>query len=215
MAIEAKTKTVEDVYYQVTRTFGDEAAIQINDRDIISFVNRAQNEVVLANYEINRASYKGTLTEGQTELAMGSIPDLLRVHMLTVNKILTSALPLEQALKKISDNGGEETGQVRNWYMFDNTIRFVEIPDKESTFEIFYNRIPAQVTKRASSLDVPDSCFNLIVNWVLKFCYELDDDIQNAQARNGEIERDNQALRLDVRAQHGVSYSIRDVTGVY
>ena len=215
MAIEAKTKTVEDVYYQVTRTFGDEAAIQINDRDIISFVNRAQNEVVLANYEINRASYKGTITEGQTELAMGSIPDLLRVHMLTVNKILTSALPLEQALKKISDNGGEETGQVRNWYMFDNTIRFVEIPDKESTFEIFYNRIPTQVTERASSLDVPDSCFNLIVNWVLKFCYELDDDIQNAQARNGEIERDNQALRLDVRAQHGVSYAIRDVTGVY
>lgn len=211
MPIEATRRTVADVIYQVTRTFGDEANVQINNKDIIEWIKRAQIEVVLNNRDINRTSVEIPVAAGAKEVDLTSF-DILRVHGLVAGNILLKNIPFEEALQNITGNQGNiPTGSPKCWYEFDNKVKFLPIPTEDFVLTVYYNRLPQDVTSPENLLDVPDAFFPAIVDWVLRYAYELDEDVAKAQMKSEDIQRNIANNQIDTRVQE-LSYEVvRDV----
>src|SRR4051794_4723859 len=71
---------VQDIITRVRRTFGDEAAVQVTDADIIRWINDGQVEVVKANDQALQKSDLLDLTAGTSQYTMPT--DLLILRSL-------------------------------------------------------------------------------------------------------------------------------------
>ena len=205
MATELKTKTGSDVKAVVTRIFGDEGAIQVTESDIINFINRAQQEVVLNNYELNQK----ILSLNSSSIADGVIPldsyDILRINALTLNGVLLDGLSISEALVRKRNSQDESF-----WWYYANAINF-HPETTTGSVEIYYNSSPKPLNTISDTLDVPDQSFNQIIDWVLKYCYELDEDVQKMQVKMQDIDRGIENQRMDVLTQSAYYPVIQEV----
>lgn len=205
MSIEAKTKTGTDVFEVVTRTFGDEASVQIEEADIVRFINRAQQEVVLNNYEINQKIMDVPLFVAIDEFDLRT-SDIVRINVITVDGSIVPNKAFVDALSaKRSDPGS------LFWYLYAGVVRFSKEITSNQKLSFYYNSAPSVVAALTDGLDVPDFSFNQVVDWVLKYCYELDEDVQKMQVKQNDIDRGIQNQRMDVLEQAEFYPTVREV----
>ena len=203
-----------DVKIRVKRQFGDDAAIQIQDADIIRWVNDAQREIANQNDDLLQAPPAQTaVVAGQESYTLPLDCRLLRQvkyngrHM----KGLTPQ-DFNNYIDGLDSNPSTYSQGIPLVYnVWQGQFNVFPIPDVASTtssgsqtyFTIYYLRNPVDVVNDTDNLEFASGYHNYIVEYCLRMAYELDENWGAAQTKNqhfqqgvnGLKERDNWPIR--------------------
>jgi hypothetical protein len=180
MPIRPSTRPVSDILTAVKRQFGDEAAIQITDDDIIRWVNNAQLEILSTN-KLYKAKANTDLVAGTYEYLFPDVP-ILDVQAIWVNNLkieYRSFQDWEEYVNK-EDPYKIAQGEPKIWTEWAGSFIFWPTPNTSSTggIAIYYTKGPAIINTVSDELSVPDLYYNRVVEYCLAQAYELDEDYQ-------------------------------------
>lgn len=190
MTFGTPTKLVSDVMRAVKRTFGDESGVQLDDTDIIGWINQAQSLIVTKN-GILKARATTPLVAGTAKYTLSGVsPKIHQLDSVLIDGRRIGNMSVAQAEETISqtDPAGDATGDPAFWYEWAGELTFWPEPSASGTITVRYTAEPATVTSSSSVLSVPDDYFTEVVNYVLKQAYEMDEDWQASQAKSQEFE---------------------------
>jgi hypothetical protein len=194
MPIESYTHSVQDVITDVTRQFGDEAEIQVSSSDVIRWVNSAQAEIFQVNSTINEVVATTNITNGQDKYPVISDPAFANLN--TIHNILIDGKPIQNlefndALKYIVGSNLEATGDPTIWYLKAGVLNFWPVPDRDISngLTIYFNKRPARVTSAGDSLGIPDNFYNGLLQLVMSYAYEMDENPAMAQMKTQQAEK--------------------------
>lgn len=200
------TRTVQNVMDSVKRQFGDEAGVQLEDSDIIRWVNDAQNEINNRN-RILKSKATATAVPGQKDYTFPD-QDILQVESLAYNNVLVPDVPFAVAQERMSnmDPNLNQGGIPRFWYVWAGHFTFWPVPDSAGEIEIFYTRKPDMVAESTDLLSVPDKYFQVVVAYVMQQAYELDEDWQAVAAKQQQVEEKLGQFGEEERTAQNMSY---------
>lgn len=176
---------VQQVADYVKRSFGDEAAVQISDEDILRWVNAAQRELAYRN-DILRGTAKTALQDGVLSYDISGL-SISKIHSLYVKNRPVEHRSFQHAEEYILGQDPErvQRGQPRIWYKWGNTISFWPVPDEDvdEGILIHYIAAPKEIETTTGILEIPDEYFNRVVEYVMSQAYELDEDAQTSSLK--------------------------------
>lgn len=195
MAIEKKTRTVQDVKNAIERQFGDEAGVQLNTSDIIRWINDGQRDIVDTNTTINQKKATTNIIQGQDLYPLTSdatFSNIARISSVRVNGVPCTPITFQEAEKYlISSTSSTSNGTPNMWYEDVNDLRLFPIPDAPLVggLTIYFSTTPAVVSGLGDALDIPDSYFNALCQYVITQAYEMDENFQAAQYAQAKFDK--------------------------
>lgn len=192
MAIERYTRTVTDIITSVKRQFGDESGVQINDADIIRWVNDGQREIVDQNTTVNQKLAKTDVISGQNSYPLSSDPNLTNISRITsvrFNGTLLRALTVQEAENYAVGDGN--TGDPTAWFEEEGNLILYPSPSTSYPLGLTFRftALPTKVTANTDALTIPDSYYTALVQYCLGQAYELDENAQMAQMKQTQFEK--------------------------
>lgn len=173
-----------DVIVRVRRTFGDEAAVQVQDADVIRWINDAQIEIVKNNDGALQKTGLVNLVATQSQYTMPT--DLLILRSL---RYMFSTMQSFCALKYYNIQQFDEaidgwdgnlytTGAPQFFTVFEGKVTLFPTPDQSNTngLKVLYNQKPTDVVISSDPLALPLIYHNTIVNYCLYQASLLDED---------------------------------------
>lgn len=190
MSYVASSHTVNDVLTAVKRQFGDEAAIQVTDADIIRWINSAQDEIFRLNEPV-KSSTTTALVAGQGAYTFPPGIRILRVQSVYTNGIPIPQRGVQEAEDFILDVDPTQssTGDPQFWWEWAGSINLYPKPATASATGLRLNYIayPARVTTGADTLGVPDVYYNRVLEYCMQQAYELDENFQAADVKAAQF----------------------------
>lgn len=184
------TKTVNDVFRQVKRKFGDESGVQLEDTDLIMWVNDATRTIATEN-KVLRARATTPINAGQSEYTLTALSQpVYQIDSLLIDGARVPNMATAQAEDFITENDPESTeeGFPSFWYEWAGVVTFWPKPNVAGTLTVRYIAYPAAVALTTDLLPVPDSYFQDVVNYVLKSAYEMDENEGMMRAKAEEFQ---------------------------
>lgn len=189
MSYLTTTRTANDLLLYVKRQFGDESGVQITDADILRWANAGQIEIFRRNKPI-KATSTADLTKGITAYTFPN-------NVMMVQSIVVGGLPIPQRSFEEAQAYGfsvdplkTNTGDPQFWWEFGGTFSFYPVPDKTVVAGIilYYLKGPTDLIATTDLLSVPDMYYNRLVEYVMSQAYELDENLEASQLKNGQFE---------------------------
>ena len=177
---------VSDVVKRVQRQFGDEASVQIDEADIIRYINDAAREITLQN-DLTQATATMNTVIGTTIYAFPT--DLISVRTLYFdNKRLTYYKRTEyDEYINSTDPDEVQTGDPWLFTRWGTNFQVYPKPDTVQQIKMLYLQRPAVVTVVGDTLPVPDEYFSRVVEYCLQQAYQTDEDWEAAQQMSGQF----------------------------
>lgn len=196
MSYVRATKTVNDVLTYVKRQFGDEAAIQITDADIIRWVNGGQEEIIRRTEAI-KGSANADLVAGQLTYTFPT--DILRLQAVLINNRPVKQVSAQEYEEYVLEHDPDNTasGQPLIWYEWANEFHFYPKPEYSAVggIKIRYIKAPEPVVAANDTLTIPDAFYNRLIEYVLQQAYELDENFQASQLKESQFSTNLDANR--------------------
>jgi hypothetical protein len=175
------TRNVNDVMIAVKRAFGDESGVQLQDSDIIMWINSAQAEINKRN-KVMKAKSTQASTIGQSDYTFPAA-NILQIESLHYNGMLLPNMSLAQAEEDFLASNTPITGEPVLWYEFGGTFTLYPTPPTTQQIALYYTMVPDKVTIATDLLKLPDKYYEQIVAYVLQQAYEMDEDWNASQAK--------------------------------
>jgi hypothetical protein len=196
MSIETKTRVVSDVITYVERQFGDEAGVQVTSSDIIRWINAGQREIAENNLNINATSASTDIIQNQNAYPLATdpnLPNINRIRSVRFNGSALNAVTFEQAENFLLYNNQypPEYGDPSDWWEDAGTLYLYPTPNLNypKALTIHFTTVPKPVALATDTLDIPDSYFNTLIQYVMGQAYELDENFQAAQVKEQQFEK--------------------------
>lgn len=194
---------VSDVKTRVKRLFGDESGVQLTDSDIVRAINDAQYEVVKRNESLLETTAIASCAAGIQEYPLPANLLIFKFMMykgtadIAYNK-LKGLTPAE--FNEYIDSWDSNTSNLGVPAVFTLYAgKFLVFPVPSDTiancFKIYYNRLPVDMVNDGDTLDLPLLYHPVIVDLVVKFAFEMDEDWQAAANKSQETNKDIDFLR--------------------
>jgi hypothetical protein len=191
--------TVQDVITRVQRQFGDEAAVQVTEADILRWINDAQREAVMQNEGLLQAIGYIDLVAGQQEYDLPA--DCFTLGHVQVKSSAGSEYYSVQfrSLKQLAEElngyiGSSKTDSYPVFYTSQRTGKVVLFPAPEASvaqgIQIFYSRFATDVVDTGSTIDLPPEYGSMVVNFCLAQAYEMDEDWEASQVKSQQVQGD-------------------------
>lgn len=192
---------VQDIITRVQRIFGDQSGVQIDNSDLIRWINDCQEEIVIANEGLLETSSLTDTFINQTDYALPADCSVLR--SLQYNGYAIKRMSFQEF--DLYLNGYNATpnpfgpGLPSIFMVWQNTIKLFPPPNTSVTggLKIFYIQHPAQVVSITDSLSVPVQYHKAIVDYCLLQAYELDEDAQKMGMKKQDF--DEKMMKLNDR----------------
>jgi len=190
------TRTVTEVMKAVKRKFGDESGVQLEDADIMAWINDAQDVIVTKNKILKAKSVISTAAGVRNYLL--PTEGIQQIESLLYNGQQLPNMSVAQAEESISqtDLNFEETGNPLFWFEWAGEITLWPTPVENGSLTLRYSMKPAPVTSPSSLLSVPDTYYQDVVTFVLKQAYEMDENESMMATKGAEFEA-SLANRID------------------
>jgi hypothetical protein len=193
---------VSDIITRVRRTFGDEAAVQVVDADIIRWVNDAQVEVVKHNEGALQKSAFVNLVANQSSYTMPTDLLILRnlrykfTDMQSYSRLRYKSMQEFDELIDGWDGTLYGTGNPQYFTMDEGLVVVFPTPNQASTngLKILYNQKPTDVVDGTSSLALPLIYHNTIVKYCMWQASLLDEDHEPAMMYKSDFTDDTNLL---------------------
>lgn len=194
---------VSDVITRVRRTFGDDAAVQVTDADVIRWINDGQIEIVKNNDSALQKTAFVDLVLGQSTYSLPT--DLLILRSLRykfVDMLSFSSLRYKN-MQEFDDSidGWDGTGYTQGNPVFFTTYEGKAIlfptPNQSlvSGLKVLYNRTPTDVVANGDSLSLPLLYHNTIVKYCMSQASLLDEDHDPALMYKTDFQSDMNTLQ--------------------
>lgn len=213
--------TVADIRQLVQRQFGDEAQVQLENNDILRWINMAQREAVLQTEGLLEGTLSGDFVANSQTYMLSS--DLFVLHRVRVRESVGSPyhfIPWMNGVdfERFVDgwDGATDRGTPQVWTEKARTIIFFPIPQVSliGGFKYEGSMEPSDVVNDADTHALPEYYNNYIVDYCLMRAYEMDEDLdaqlvkaQVVQAtlefnegRENQFGRDKYPVVLDIPA---------------
>lgn len=208
MSFSPPTKTVQDVIRQVQRKFGDESGVQLENADIIMWINDACRAIVSEN-RILKVTATTPLVAGQADYNLTGLANpIYAIDSLLIDGQRVGNMNVAQAEESITqyDPQSLEQGFPQFWYEYGGVVTFWPVPNFAGTITIRYTAWPAAISLVTDVLPVPDDCFEDVCNYVLKQAYEMDENAQMAQMKAEEFSTSLLKRGEEVRTAQNMTY---------
>lgn len=175
------TLSVGDIATRVKRQFGDESSVQINDADIIRWVNDAQREIAISN-DLLQTTGRSTLLAGEN--IYGLPQGLLVLRSIHCKGRKLKALSPQEA-EEYADTTETVTGNPSHFWVYASEITIYPTPDTTVTdgLKIYYTRQPILLTELGDIPEISAQYHTRIVDYCLQQAYELDENWEAANQK--------------------------------
>ena len=218
-----------DVKTRVKRQFGDDAGIQIQDADIVRWVNDAQREIANQNDDLLQVTAQTLVVANQATYTLPTDYRLLkRIQFNGLHMKGMSQQDFDEYIDGLSSNAANYSqGDPIVYNIWKGQFTVFPTPAQSSTvsngsptnFTIYYLRNTVDVVNDTDNLEFPNGYHNHIVEYCLSMAYELDENWGAAQQKQAQFnkgvaglkERDNWPVRekyptVTVLAEDQVEY---------
>lgn len=207
---------VQDIVTRVRRVFGDEAAVQVTDDDIIRWINDGQIEVVKHNDGALQKTGTLNLVSGQSQYTLPADLFLLRSLRYKYSDMLSFSALKYKSMQEFDDSidGWDGTAYSSNHPIFytkyENYVILFPTPDQSVTsgLKVLYNQKPTDVTGLMDSLALPIIYHNTLVRYCMWQASLLDEDHEPAVMYQGTFEDDMNRLKTRENADPVDTYPI-------
>lgn len=202
------TRTVLDVIQAVKRQFGDESGVQIEEGDIIRWVNDAQDVIVARNKVIKARATLRTIG-GEADYRFPT-EDVHQVESLHVNGAYIPHVDFSTAERRIlvEDPSRVSTGDPALWSDWGGRFILWPTPDKDSRIDLYFTKRPRKITSSEELLGVPDKYYQDVVRFVLQNAYEMDEDYKASQMKREQFDESLLSMGEEERAGQHMSYHV-------
>lgn len=218
---QSSTRTVSDVITQVRRTIGDQAGVLFGDTDGLSWVNAGQREIADRLDLFGEATVD--LVAGQSEYV---IPVEISQRIRDLQSILVGGKRLRpmtylQAQAQWMDPGGDgfpEPGDPVWWFQRNQTVTIVPAPEADvaAGMTVQFARQAIDLPNTASTLDIPDTHFNRLVEYVLQQAYLVTQEVELAGIARASMEEGLRSVaRREGRSQTASYFAITPDEDLY
>ena len=208
--------TVAEIATRVKRAFGDEAGAQINDTDILRWVNDAMKDIAINNDLLQVKATSDALI-GVSEY---HIPlDMLTLRSVKFKGSLLKPMSIQEANEYANghDTTAEEpTGTPTHYWLWSNTINLYPTPDRDEYGQLmlYYTRQPAVLTLTTEVPEIAPQYHTRLVEYCLAQAYELDADMESYKMKMQQFQDGMDRLKDNSeRTQHDFYPSITVMTG--
>jgi len=217
-----------DVKLRVKRQFGDDAGVQIQDADIVRWVNDAQREIANNNDDLLQQTAQTPVAEG---ISAYDLPvDCRLLRQVKYNGLHLKGMGLNdfnEYIDGLDNPQNYSQGNPLVYNVWQSQFTVFPTPSLASTvsngsatyFKIYYLRNTVDVVNDTDNLEFANGYHNHIVEYCLRMAYELDENwgasqqlnTRFQQGINGLKERDNWPVRevypsITVKAEDQVEY---------
>lgn len=198
----------------VLTIFGDVNNIQVEEADIIRWINDAQLAVVnKTECLVKDESPATTLVVGTARYAIPT--DFLKFKRVVVDGRVLDIAPaalLDHVSRLRHSSGSGETGPPRFYYREGGYVNLYPIPDAVYSYVLTYVNRPATITAGSDSLTIREEYCATVKKACLARVYELDDNFDQASKKEKEFEREVDEDASDEKNAYADSYpSVRPV----
>ncbi len=181
------TRTVQEVIDYIERVFGDESSVQIEQADLIMFINNAIDEINTQN-RVLKESVEFPSVDG---VSVYTFPErrILQIEAILFDGLLVRnvsyAHALENFIGMVPTTGIADTGHPLYWWEWAGKFTFWPIPG-EGTIQLDYTvrHTPITADDLEATLPLPDKYYTDILAGVLRQAYDLDEQPELAGAQN-------------------------------
>lgn len=207
MTVLQKTRLVSEVMTAVKRQFGDESGVQLEDTDIIRWINDAQ-DVIVAKTKVLKAKSSIAATAGQASYTFPS-DNIHQVESLHYNgyRIPNMTFPEAEEYIFAADPDQIALGNPALWYEWAGTFTFWPAPSDTKTINLYYTQRPTKVVSSSDTLSIPDKYYQDVIRYVLQQAYEMDEDLGSAQAKGQQFEQSVSDFSEEDRTAQNMTYS--------
>lgn len=196
---------VSDIIMRVRRTFGDEAAVQVTDEDVIRWINDSQIEIVKNNDAALQKTAFINLVANQSEYTLPT--DLLVLRSLRYKFATMSSFSVIR-YKNMQEFDESIDGWDGTLYsasaplfftMYEGKAVLFPTPNQAATsgLKILYNQKPADVVNLSDTIPLPLIYHNTIVKYCMWQASLLDEDHEPAVMYQGNFQQDMSLLSLN------------------
>lgn len=190
---------VSDVIIRVRRVFGDEAAVQVTDDDIIRWINDGQIEIIKHNGEALQKTAFVDLVAGQSTYTLPADLMLLRSLRYKYSDMSSFSRLEYNSMQQFDESIDGWDGTLYNsahpqfFTVYESKAVLFPTPDESnlSGIKVLYNQQPAVVTTTADSLALPVIYFNTIVRYCMWQASLLDEDLDPATMYRADFQDDS------------------------
>jgi hypothetical protein len=189
MPAEIFTRTGTQVADAVKRQFGDPDGRQINDFDILGWINLAQQDIVSQNPLLKETGQTNVI-KGQ-DLYTYPTQNIQYIEALHYDGVPLEPYSFQEAQSYILSNlpeSGSPEGIPTIWYERAGQVYIFPKPNKNITngLRMYYVEQPADLTVLTNTLSVPNRYFQRVVDLVLARAYQLDENWEAAAYKQQE-----------------------------
>lgn len=194
---------VQDVVTRVRRTFGDDAAVQVTNEDIIRWINDGQTEIVKHNDGALQKTGTLDLVVGQAQYTMPADLFILRSLRYKYADMLSYSSLRYKNMQEFDDSidgwdgSAYSTGNPQFFTMYEGKVILFPIPNTASVagLKVLYNQKPTDVVNLADSLALPLIYHNTLTKYCMWQASLLDEDHEPAMMYRSDFQTDVDALR--------------------
>lgn len=205
---------VADVIIRVRRTFGDEAAVQVTDDDIIRWINDGQLEIVKHNDQALQKTDFIDLVAGTSQYTLPADLLILRSMRYKFGDMQSYSALKYKSMQSFDelidgwDGSYYSTGNPIYFTMYEGNAILFPTPDKAMTagIKLLYNKKPVDVTTTGDAINLPALYHNTIFKYCLWQASQLDEDNEVAMMHQSGFQQDMDLL---------MSNETKDATDTY
>lgn len=205
---------VQDVVTRVRRIFGDEAAVQVTDADVMRWINDGQIEIVKHN---DGALQKTSLIDLVANQAQYTLPtDLLILRSLRYkfSDMLSFSALKYRNMQQFDEavDGWDGTAYTTNnpefFTMFEGKVILFPTPNQSlvSGLKVLYNQKPTDVASLSDNLALPLIYHNTLLKYCMWQASLLDEDHDPALMYKSDFQSDMSLLRLRETTEATATY---------
>lgn len=178
---------VSDVIIRVQHQFGDEASVQIDQSDIIRYINDACREIVVQN-DLTPATGTINSVVGQTIYPFPS--DLISVRTIYYDNLKMKFYKRTEYDEYVNENDPNETqsGTPFLFTRWGTNFQIYPKPDSVKAIKLLYLQRPVVVDDENDDIPLSDEYFSRVVEYCLKQAYQTDEDWEAATQMDGQFQ---------------------------
>lgn len=193
----------QDVITRVRRTFGDEAAVQVVDDDVIRWLNDGQIEIIKHNDGALQKTDLIDLVAGQAQYTLPTDFLILRSLRYKYTSSLSFVSIRYKNMQEFDnsidgwDGAAYSTGNPQFFTMYEQKVILFPIPDQSAVdgLKVLYNQKPADIVSISDPLGLPLIYHNTLVKYCLWQASLLDEDHEPGMMYRSDFQTDVDALR--------------------
>jgi hypothetical protein len=207
---------VQDVVTRIRRTFGDEAAVQVTNDDVIRWINDGQIEIVKSNESALQKTDFVNLVAGTSQYNLPADLFMLRSMRYKFSSMLSfSALKyvnMQQFDETVDgwDGTAYSSGSPLYFTMYEGKVVLFPTPNQSMVagLKVLYNQKPTDVVNLGDSLALPLIYHNTIVRYCLWQAGLLDEDNESAMMYRNDFQSDTNTLNNRENADPNATYPV-------